>query len=40
MSAANSEIGLSHRIGASNSQSGYNSEPEIVHTAEAGLSDS
>ena len=38
MSAENGEPGVSHRTGASNSQPGGNSQPEIVHPAEAGLS--
>ena len=38
MSAENGEPGVSHLTGASNSQPGNNSQPEIVYPAEAGLS--
>ena len=38
MSAENREPGVSHQTGASNSQPGNNSQPEIIHPAEAGLS--
>ena len=38
MSAENGEPGVSHLTGASNSQPGNNSQPEIVCPAEAGLS--
>ena len=37
MSAENGEPGASHQTGASNSQPGDNSQPEIVRPAEAGL---
>ena len=38
MSAENGESGVSHLTGASNSQPGNNSQPEIVLPDEAGLS--